>query len=177
MLLCGCTTLLPTSRNEVVSDWESYDDAMRSLGRTRPYEANRTDVHNAGLDPRRSPAVTVLHFGDVLQLFSAAALIKPEDVDRGIRDCLHAGEHCNGYAITVRKVRSDHVGNFWLDSLNFKRETVTAGWSVDALLVFVDDRLVYELIGGQPTICEYDIKRNPLGPMQGWGDAALGILR
>lgn len=177
MALCGCTTLLPTSRNEVVSDWNSYDDAVHSLSMITPYKATRADVHAGGLDPRVNPAVTVLHFGNVLQLFSAAALIKPEDVDRGIRDCLHAGEHCNGYAITVRKVKSDRVGSFWLDSLNFKRETVTEGWSVDALLVFVDEVLVYELIGGQPTISEYEVRRNPLGPVQGWGDQVFGIFQ
>ena len=95
-----------------------------------------------------NPAIIVLHFGDVLQRFSAAALIKPDDVDRGIRDCLHVGKQCNAYAISVKKVSRNRVGNFWVDSLNFRRETVTTGWNVDALLVFVDDLLVYQLVGG-----------------------------
>ena len=144
----GCSTLLPTSKREVVSDWSSYENAVTSLAAIKPYKATRADVHNEGLDPRLNPAVTVMHFGDVLQRFAAAALIQPEDVDRGIRDCLHAGKQCSGYAISVKKVNRNRVGSFWLDSLNFKRETVTTGWSVDALLVFVDDLLVYELIGG-----------------------------
>jgi hypothetical protein len=69
------------------------------------------------------------------------------------------------------------IGNFWLDSLNFKREAVTKGWSVEALLVFVDDLLVYELVGGQPTINEYEVRRNPLGPLQGFGEYPLTSLR
>jgi hypothetical protein len=173
----GCSTLLPTSKREVVSDWNSYENAVKSLAAIEPYKATRTDVHNEGLDPRLNPAVTVMHFGDVLQRFAAAALIKPEDVDRGISDCLHAGKQCSGYAISVRKVERNRVGSFWLDSFNFKRETVTTGWSVDALLVFVDDLLVYELIGGQPTIHEYEVQRNPLGPLQGWGDRMLQTVR
>lgn len=173
----SCSTLLPTAKREVVSDWNSYENAVKSLAAIEPYKATRADVHNEGLDPRRNPAITVMHFGDVLQRFAAGALIKPEDVDRGIRDCLHAGKQCSGYAISVKKVDRNRVGNFWLDSFNFKRETVTTGWSVDALLVFVDDLLVYELIGGQPTINEYEVQRNPLGPLQGWGDHMLQTIR
>lgn len=174
--LSGCTTLLPTSKKEIVSDWNSYDAAVKSLSTIEPYKATRRDVHGEGLDPRVNPAITVLHFADVLQRFSAAALIKPEDVDRGIRDCLHAGKQCSGYAISVKKLDRNRVGNFWLDSFNFKRETVTTGWSVDALLVFVDDLLVYELIGGQPTINEYEVVRNPLGPLQGWSDQMIRVV-
>jgi hypothetical protein len=173
----GCSTLLPASKKEVVSDWNSYANAALSLSAIEPYKATRADVHKEGLDPRVNPAITVMHFSDVLQRFSAAALIKPEDVDRGIRDCLHAGKQCSGYAIAVKKLDRNRVGNFWLDTFNFKRETVTTGWSVDALLVFVDDLLVYELIGGQPTINEYEVVRNPLGPLQAWGDWALQSLR
>jgi hypothetical protein len=168
--LGGCSTLLPASKQEVVSQWNSYDNAAASLAAIEPYTATRADVHRQGLDPRTNPAVIVMHFGDVLQRFSAAALIKPEDVDRGIRDCLQAGKQCTGYAISVKKTDRQRVGNFWLDSFNFKRETVTTGWSVDALLVFVNDRLVYELVGGQPTINQYEVLHNPLGPLQSWGD-------
>lgn len=173
MLTCACSSWLPTAKTEVVSDWNSYDDAVKSLSAITPFKATRAEVHLEGLDPHLNPAITVLHFSDVLQRFAAAALIKPEDVDRGIRDCLHAGKQCSGYAVSVKKLDRQRVGNFWVDSLNFKRQTVTKGWSVDALLVFVDDLLVYELIGGQPTINEYEVRRNPLGPLQGWGDGSL----
>jgi hypothetical protein len=177
LLVGGCTTLLPDSRTEVVSDWNSYDDAVRSLVTAAPYTATRQSLHAQGLDPSRNPAVTVLHFADVLQRFAAATLIKPEDVDRGIRDCLRAGKRCVGYAIAVEKRHRQRIGNFWLDSLNFKRETLTTGWRVDVLLVFVDDELVYKLVGGQPTISELELRRNPLGPLQGWGDQSLQLIR
>jgi hypothetical protein len=173
----GCSTLLPTSKKEVVSGWTSYANAVLSLSAIEPYRTTRVDVHKEGLDPRVNPAITVMHFSDVLQRFSAAALIKAEGVDRGIRDCLHAGKQCSGYAISVKKLDRNRVGNFWLDTFNFKRETVTTGWSVDALLLFVDDLLVYELIGGQPTINEYEVARNPLGPLQAWGDQVLQSVR
>ncbi len=173
----GCSTWLPSARTEPVSDWQSYDEAARSLATLTPYASTRQSVHAKGLDPGRNPAITVLHFADVLQRFAAATLIKPEDVDRGIRDCLNAGKQCNGYAIAVEKLHRQRVGSFWLDSLNFRRETVTQGWRVDALLVFVDDALVYQLVGGRPVIHELDLRRNPLGPLQGWGDQSLQRIR
>ena len=160
LLVGGCTTLLPSSRTEVVSAWNSYDHAEKSLATLAPYQATRQGVHAQGLDPSLNPAITVLHFADVLQRFATATLIKPEDVDRGIRDCLQAGKRCGGYTITVEKLHQQRIGSFWLDSLNFRRETVTTGWRVDVLLVFVDDALVYKLVGGRPTINEVELRRN-----------------
>lgn len=177
LLASACSTLLPTSKTEVVSEWSSYDDAVKSLATIAPYESTRQTVHAQGLDPHSNPAITVLHFADVLQRFAAATLIKPEDVDRGIRDCLHAGKQCSGYAIAVEKRHRQRVGSFWLDSLNFRRETVTTGWRVDVMLVFVDDALVYQLVGGHPTINEVELRRNPLGPLQSWGDQSLQLIR
>jgi hypothetical protein len=177
LLAGGCTTLLPSSRTEVVSVWSSYDDAVKSLATVAPYLSTRQSVHAQGLDPGRNPAITVLHFADVLQRFAAATLIKPEDVDRGIRDCLQAGKQCGGYIIAVEKLHRRRVGSFWLDSLNFRRETVTTGWRVDVLLVFVDDALVYKLVGGRPLVNEVELRRNPLGPLQGWGDQSLQMIR
>ena len=177
LLAASCTTLLPTSRTETVSVWENYDAAVASMALITPYRSNRDFVHSHGLDPRNNPNITVLHFADVLQRFAAATLIKPDDVDRGIRDCLEAGKRCSGYAISVEKLHRDRIGNFWLDTFNFKQETVTTGWRVDVLLVFVDDALVYQLVGGRPTINEVDVHRNPLGPLQGWGQHSLGLVR
>lgn len=47
---------------------------------------------------------------------------------------------------------------------------------MDVLLVFVDDALVNKLLGGRPTINEVDLRRNPLGPLQGWGDCSLQLM-
>jgi hypothetical protein len=119
----------------------------------------------------------VLHFADLLQRFAAATLIQPADVDHGVRDCLQAGRRCSAYAIVVEKRHRQRTGNFWFDSLNFERTTVTTGWRVEALLVFVDDALVYRLVGGHPTLNEVELRRNPLGPLQGWGERTLDVAR
>ncbi len=175
VLLCcaiavgGCTSLLPTSRTDVASRWTSYDDAAQALATLEAFKASRVDVHQQGLDPRLGPGITVLHFADVLQRFTAVVQSRPDHVDPGVGACLQAGQRCSGYAISVKKLARQRVGNFWVDSLDFRRETVTTGWGVEVLLVFVDDTLVYKLMGGQPTIREVEVQRKPLGPLQGWG--------
>lgn len=165
----GCTSLLPTSRTDVTSRWTSYEDAERALATLQTFQASRNDVHQQGLDPRMGPGITVLHFADVIQRFSAVVQGRPDRVDAGVNACLQAGQRCSGYAISVKKLARQRVGNFWADSLDFRRETVTTGWSAEVLLVFVDDALVYKLMGGQPTIREVEVQRKPLGPLQGWG--------
>ena len=77
----------------------------------------------------------------------------------------------------MEKLHRQRVGSFWLDSLNFRRETETTGWRVDVLLVFVDDSLVFKLVGGRPTINEVDLRRNPLGPLQGWGELPVQKIK
>ena len=103
-LLAGCASLLPTSRSEIVSTWGSYEEAVQALGTLRAYQATRADVHAIGLDPRSNPAITVLHFADMLQRFSTAPLLERERLDAGMRDCLLAGRQCTGYAVSVRKI-------------------------------------------------------------------------
>jgi len=74
----------------------------------------------------------------------------------------------------VSQVTTHRVGNFWqfwLDMLNFRRRTVTTGWSFNALIIFVDDLAVFALAGGQPNINTEQFTRNPLGPLQGIGEA------
>lgn len=169
LLLSGCAGLLPSARQESVSPWRSYGDAERTLTRLAPYQTQRADVHREGLDPQVNPGVTVLHMGDVMQRFAPLLLSQPVDLDAGLRDCFNAGRRCSGYQVAVKKLARRRVGNFWLDSLNFRRETHSTGFQVEWVLVFVDDTLVYSLMGGQPKISEVEVERNPLGPLQGWG--------
>lgn len=97
VLASGCASLLPDSKKEVVSDWNSCEQAVVSLAALQPYSTTRGDVHSKGLDPGLNPTIIVMHFGDALQRFASAAQIKPEDVDRGIRHCLSAGKQCNAF--------------------------------------------------------------------------------
>ncbi len=174
--LAACQTLLPDAETRIVSGWASYNEAVESLEKIVPFVTERKEVRASGLDPVTNPALTILNYADLMQRFAASAALPPDELDRGVRDCVKAGKRCTAYAINVRNVDRKRVGSFWLDTFNFKRHTVTTGWSFNALIIFVDDLVVYVLVGGQPNIQETDVVRNPLGPLQGFGDAIRPTL-
>ena len=74
-------------------------------------------------------------------------------------------------------MKRTRVGNYWLDSLQFYRVTDVTGWSFNALVLIVDGRAVYVIYGGQPLVREQETNKQPLGPLQGWGDALPGLFR
>lgn len=166
--LSGCSGLLPRSDIATQQTWTDYDSAEAAIEKIVPMQSMRAELAADGIDPRTNAAVTILSFSDVVQRFGVAG-IKQEELDPGIRMCLTAGKACTGYSILVRRTDQKRIGNFWLDSFNFRRETDITGWSFNALVLFVDDQVVYTLHGGQPRVHEKEVTRNPLGPLQGWG--------
>jgi len=176
LLQAGCAELLPVAKNETQVPWSSYDDARQSLERIVPYQTRKAELMAAGLDPASNPAITVLTFSDILQRFAAGSSLRSEDLEPGIRQCLMAGKSCSGYSLSVNKINRDRVGNFWLDSLNFRREIHMTGFTFNALILMVDELVVYTLHGGKPSVHERELTRNPLGPLQTWGDTVPGLL-
>lgn len=173
----GCAALLPVSESTTLNGWRSFEEAREAIERIVPYRSTRTDLRTLGIDPAAGSGITILTFSDVIQRFNTGAVLGADELDTGIRDCLRAGKRCTAYSILQRTVKRDRNGNFFLDSLNFKRDTDISGWTFNALIVFVDDRVVYTLYGGQPNVKEQEITRNPLGPLQGWGDGMGALLR
>lgn len=176
-LTAGCQSLLPDAATRTDVEWQSYEEAQQAIESIVPYQSTREDLSAMGLDPGRNAAITILSYSEILQRFAAGSALRPEDYDRGIRDCLLAGKDCVAYSLQIRRVRKERVGNFWLDSLNFRRETDITGWSFNALVILVNDTVVFTLYGGQPRIREQERVRNPLGPLQGWGDQVPHFVR
>ncbi len=170
LALTGCQTLLPRASSEVRDTWASFDEARDAIDRIVPYETQRAQLAAKGLEPGKNPAITLLSFADVSQRFALGSTVTADELDRGLRECFAAGKRCTGYSIAIRDVKRKRVGNFWLDAFNFVRVTDSTGWNYNALILFVDDLVVYTLDGGQPRISERDQVRNPLGPLQTWGD-------
>ncbi|MGE5161953.1 MAG: hypothetical protein ACM3O5_10640 [Betaproteobacteria bacterium] len=171
-LVAGCAELLPKSRAETEAAWHSFEEARAAIERIEPYKTTRADLRARGIGVERDPTITLLSHVDIAVRFPIGGVLRSEDVDPGIRDCLRAGQACNAYQINVRRTNRNRVGNFWLDALRFRRETDVTGWTFNALVLFVDDLAVYAVFGGQPAIHEVEVERNPLGPLQGWGDWA-----
>ena len=173
----GCAALLPQTESKTPNGWNNFVEAERAIERIEPYKTTRADLREFGIDPAAGSGITILSYSEVIQRFNTGAVLRAEELDAGIRDCLRAGKRCTAYSIQQRRVRRDRTGNFLLDSLNFKRDVDVTGWTFNALVVLVDERVVYTLYGGQPNLKEQEVTRNPLGPLQGWGDGVGTLLR
>jgi len=98
--------------------------------------------------------------------------ITKDDLDDGLRNCIEAKDSCLAYEIKLHKIRSKREGNLMLDLFRFRREARQTGWRFSALIVLVDDLVVYKLWDGKPLIDGEVYKRNPLGPLQEPADVA-----
>jgi hypothetical protein len=180
LLIClalpACGSLLPRSTDETRMAWQEFDQARQSIEQIIPYQTRRAELLSDGFDPYRNPAVTILSWPELLQKFATADVLKTGILDSGLQACLAAGRRCTGLSISVRRIARQRQGNFWLDSLSFRREVLVTGWTFNALIVFLDDLAIYRAFGGQPKIEELAITRNPLGPIQAWGDSVGGLL-
>lgn len=176
LALSGCSSLLPTGHEEVRSPWHSFDEAKAAIESIVVDRTTVAQLRELGIDPYTSPNVQLLSYSDVLLRFPLNGSFASNRLDTGLRDCLEAGKACFGYAINVRDVKRDRTGNFWQDAFGFKRVTEVTGWTFNALILLKDDRVVYTLYGGQPKLHEQDVARQPLGPVQNFGDAASGAI-
>lgn len=171
--LGGCASLLPRGAAQTGKPWSDFQQAHAAFERIQPFVTTTTQLREQGIDPLVTPNITILSYADIVR-----RLVPPSGsdiaLDPGIRACLQAQAACRGYEIDQRHIARQRVGNFWLDFLDFRRETVTTGWRFNMLLLVVNDRVVYKLWGGQPEISETEVTRNPLGPLQGLGQSVLG---
>lgn len=175
--LAGCASLLPSADLATQQAWGNFEEARAAIERIVPKITTRAELATAGIDPLRNASVTILGLPDVMQRFTVGTAVETQDLDAGIRECLAAGNDCTGYSILVRRNYRKRIGNFWLDSLNFRRETDVTGWTFNALILFVGETVVYTVNGGQPRIHEKEVTRNPLGPLQSFGEAVGSALR
>jgi hypothetical protein len=170
LLVSGCNSLLPDSRDRTLDEWQTFAEARAAIEAIEAFETTRADLAAQGIDPLHNPAITLLSYPDIVQRFSAGAAVLPDQLDPGVLKCLTSGKACTGYQIAARRIKRDRTGNFWLDSLSFNRESTMTGWTFTATILFVEDLAVFAVWGGQPAVNERQVQRNPLGPIQNWGD-------
>ncbi len=170
-LPAGCSSLLPRSSDATQVEWKTFEEARTAFEAIEPFRTRKSTLIANGFDPYNNPSVTILSYPEIVQRFSAGNALEREEYEHGIRSCLVAGRACSGYQIAVKRVRHNRIGNFWLDTLGFLRRTNVTGWSFNAMILFVDDQVVYTVYSGQPNLHEMQVRRNPLGPLQSIGDA------
>lgn len=175
-LLGGCSGLLPTSKQAVSNQWQDFDDAKHSFDQIVPYRTRMDTVRELGFDPARTPNVQILNHSQVVRAVLPSPLQELGTIPKGIVDCMKAQEACIGYFMEPSHIDRKRVGNFMLDFLNFKRDTITTGWKFGALIVVINDKVVYKQWSGRPKIEETEVRKNPLGPLQGVGESMKGGL-
>jgi hypothetical protein len=87
--------------------------------------------------------------------------------------CLEARDACRGWKIVTARINRARIGNFFADFTNFSRRSETTGWRFNALVLLVNDVVVYRAWGGQPKVSEVELNTNPLGPLQDMGPAIV----
>ena len=170
-LVClpGCGSLLPSEQAEVLSPFNDYLDAEIRYSQAQPGTTTRSELFSLGFDPLAQGNGKMLSFID-LRLMFVQPNVPISDLPDGLIQCLEAKDRCIGYAFDFNKTDTQRVGNFWADVFNFRKKRELQGWAFRAVFVLVDDTLVHKVSNGEPNIRRYEVKRNPLGPLQGAGE-------
>ena len=172
LLLASCSHMLPRARSES-SVFKSFDEARAAIESLVPMTSNVGTLRQLGIDPVTQPNTTILTYSDVISRFVPSNLLQRQDLDPGVLACLDARDHCRGWAISGERVLRARTGGFLADFTNFSRRTETTGWRFNALVLLVDDVVVYRTWGGQPNLEEIEVRTNPLGPFQDIGSALV----
>jgi hypothetical protein len=172
--LVGCSALLPKSQTHI-SDYQSFEQARSAIESLVLQQSNLADLKTIGIDPLKSPNTTLLTHADVVRRFVPSGVIERKDLHPGIVQCLEARDTCRGVDVTASHVGTERQGGFFADFFNFVRRTEVRGWKFNAVVLLVDDVVVYRSWGGQPHIEETDVRRNPLGPLQDIGPSTISV--
>lgn len=169
LLLNGCASLLPSSKQDVKSPWDTFADAKYAFDQIQIHETTSEDLKGLGYDPTITPNMELLTYLEVVQIFLPNQSIRKEDLDEGVLKCILAKDACSAYEINLKKRREKRFGNVFLDLFGFRRQTKISGWEFRAIVVMHDDLVVYKISGGKPNIDELRDEKKPLGPLQDSG--------
>ena len=168
--LSACSAMLPAARQDQMSPWDDFDGAKNSFDQIIPFRTDMETVRKLGFDPYKTANMQVLNQAQVVSAVLPSPLQERASIPQGIRDCMQVQQDCVGYLMEPGKIKQTRMGNFLLDFLNFKRNTLTTGWKFSALIVVIADKVVYKQWTGQPRIESTDVRINPLGPLQSMGE-------
>lgn len=172
LLVGGCSSLLPKARTESPT-FQSFDDARQAVEALEPRKSDLTALSARGLTPGQQPNSVILTHADIVRRVVNGSVLGKEDLDPGIVTCINARDACRGWELNVARISKVRTGGFFADFFNFKRRTETTGWRFNALILLVNDVVVYRGWGGQPVVNEVEVATNPLGPLQEMGPSVV----
>ena len=119
----------------------------------------------------------IVCFGTCLLLCSCANLLPRGDSEKPSGfDSFEAALACQAYEFQLGRETTRREGGFLPDFLNFRRTTRVTGWRFEGLLAVRDGVVLFRSHGGEPRTDRTERQVNPLGPLQGAGQAAGGLL-
>lgn len=169
--LAGCASLLPRGSSEQPSGFDSFEAAQRALEQVTPFRTTVAELAGLGFDPEGGRNVTRVPYPEVVTRLAPHPGVPLETLDEGVRACVVAQAQCRAYVFHLGGQTQRREGSFWLDFFNFKRTTAVAGWRFDGLVVVRGDLVVFRNFGGEARIDRNERQVNPLGPLQGAGNA------
>jgi len=164
--------MLPKSLSQSPT-FQEFDEARQAIESLVPKKSNVETLSALGLTPAKQPNTLILTQTDVVRRTVNGSVLSKEDLDPGILTCINARDACRGWEFNVARISKTRTGNFWADFVNFKRRTETTGWRFNALVLLVNDVVVYRGWGGQPVVNEVEVNTNPLGPLQDMGPSVI----
>ncbi len=174
--LSGCTSMLPRGSQKSPSPFTSYAQAQAALEMVVPFQTPTSQLKSLGFDPEGGSNVTRIPYPEVVARLVPYSGVPLDALDAGIRECILARSACQAYLFHFDQHDRRREGGFWADFFNVRRQTHVTGWSMDALVVVTDGKVLFRNHGGQPQIDRTERQVNPLGPLQPAGEAAGAAL-
>ena len=163
----SCGTLLPSGADTSSSKWKTYQQAENTVSKIIPNQTTTADLKKLGIDFKKTPNLKSLTYLDVMERFKLdSTVFNNLKLPPGVKEALNTHEKCKAYELTLDATASKRVGSFWKDILGFQQISRQTGWSFKALIVMVDDTVIYVLQSGSPKIDKVQSTKKPLGPFQ-----------
>ena len=175
-LLSGCGSLLPRGDSEQPSGFETFEAAAQAFDKVVAYGTTVEQLKTLGFDLQSSPNVTLISYPQLTGRLAPDRGVPFEAIDPRIRDCIVARLACQVYEFHLARETSHREGSFMLDFLNVRRETRVTGWRFEGLLAVRDRVVLFRSHGGEPRTDRTDRRVSPLGPLQGAGEGAGGLI-
>lgn len=166
-IFAGCAALLPHSSSVTNSPWKSYKEVVNAYNSVVINKSTISDIKKVGFNIYSTSNLKILSFVDIA---AATSTLELKDMGGGITQCLKVRDLCSGYIFEPQVAKSDRIGNFWLDIMNFKRKTKESGWKFKATFLIVNSVIVDKFWYGEPLINLDKTVVNPLGPFQELGN-------
>jgi hypothetical protein len=158
--------MLPSAQTDITT-FANFDEARMAVEVLVPMQTSWQHIVGGKLHPGSHPNAVLLSQSDIVRKFFVPnTMLTRQEIDPGVLACVAALGACRGIELTLSKISKARTGSFFMDVTNFSRRTETTGWRFNAIILLINDIVVYRAWGGQPSVSELEVTHNPLGPLQ-----------